>query len=143
MGERGVIYNRAYASQLRDFSGLRWGNITPTDIDGLVDFGAKAFVVLEIKHRGGNMPLGQRIAMERLIDNLALSGVDAIGLVAEHNTNGDIDCANCIVTEFRWRQCWYQDERQKTVRAAIEGFLKTVGLDRYLSPTTKKTEDMS
>ena len=47
MAERGVIRNRQFAQQLRDFSGLRFGKITPTDIDGFMDFGDRLFVVLE------------------------------------------------------------------------------------------------
>ena len=34
--DRGKIRNRECAGQLKDFSGLRFGKITPTDIDGFV-----------------------------------------------------------------------------------------------------------
>ena len=48
MFERGVIHNRERGAQIRDYSGLRFGNITPTDIDGFMDFGGRVFVVFEL-----------------------------------------------------------------------------------------------
>lgn len=68
MVERGVIRNREYAKQLKDFSGLRYGKITPTDIDGFLDFGDQLFVVVEGKHAGSAIQTGQRLALERLVD---------------------------------------------------------------------------
>jgi len=44
---RGTIRNATSALQLRDYSGLCWDRITPTDIDGLIDFGGRAFVLFE------------------------------------------------------------------------------------------------
>ena len=52
MDKRGKIGNRRRALQIRDFTGLRWGNITPTDIDALIDFGDKVFVFIEVKKKG-------------------------------------------------------------------------------------------
>jgi hypothetical protein len=43
--ERGKIRNEKYAKQLNDFRGLlRRRGITPTDIDGLIDYNGKAFI---------------------------------------------------------------------------------------------------
>ena len=33
-----------------DFTGLRWGKITPTDIDGFVEIRDKAYVFIEVKY---------------------------------------------------------------------------------------------
>ena len=48
MPERGVITNRARARQIRDFSGLQIGTITPTDLDGLIEFHDECFIFCEI-----------------------------------------------------------------------------------------------
>jgi len=40
---RGKIEHRDRARQIRDFSNLRYGNITPTDIDGLIEYQNKCF----------------------------------------------------------------------------------------------------
>lgn len=68
--ERGVIRNIGRAKQLNDFSGLlRPRNITPTDIDGLIDYNGKAFIYLEGKVKGKNLSSekGQKMALENVI----------------------------------------------------------------------------
>ena len=51
--ERGKIRNENHAKQLNDFSGLlRRRGITPTDIDGLIDYSGRAFI-----HWKGNTPI--------------------------------------------------------------------------------------
>jgi len=44
MIERGVIRNKQYARQIRDFSGIAVRNITPTDIDGFFEMKNEVFV---------------------------------------------------------------------------------------------------
>lgn len=124
---RGVIERREYASQIRDFSGLRFGNITPTDIDGLIDFHGRAWVIFELKHAGAELPFGQRLALERQVDDLAASGKSAIGFVAEHNDAPpkDIDAAAAIVTEFRHNRRWKKYTGGKNLKQAIDGFLES------------------
>ena len=38
---RGATTYKERAKQGRDFTGLRYGNITPTDIDGLIEYHGK------------------------------------------------------------------------------------------------------
>jgi hypothetical protein len=122
--DRGKIINRNFASQIRDFSGLRFGNITPTDIDGFIDFQNNCFIVMEFKHKDSKLPFGQKLAIERLVDNLEAAGKKCIGIVAEHDTSGDIDCANCYVREYRYRKQWYPKPIPTTVKQLIDKFLK-------------------
>ena len=56
--DRGKIRNREYAQILRDLTGLRWGKITPTDIDSFLDFGNKACVFIESKFKGKPLAVG-------------------------------------------------------------------------------------
>lgn len=35
---RGKIQNEEFARRIIDFSGMRYGNITPTDIDGVIEY---------------------------------------------------------------------------------------------------------
>jgi hypothetical protein len=127
MYDRGVIKNREYATRVRDFSGLRFGKITPTDIDGLIDFKDKAFVLLETKYIGGQMPLGQRLAIERLADIIEETGRKSIALVAEYDNNaGDIDCAKAVVIEYRFRGQWITPRVPLNVKDAIDRFLSFV-----------------
>lgn len=68
--ERGVIRNVARAKQLNNFKGLlRPRNITPTDIDGLLDYSGKAFIYIEGKVKGKLLSeeKGQKLALENVV----------------------------------------------------------------------------
>jgi hypothetical protein len=124
MGERGVIRNREYGKQLRDFSGLRFEKgITPTDIDGFVEFGNRVFVLIETKFDGAVMSWGQRTALERLADAISRGGdKHAILIIATHNSAAefDVDVGNCLVTEYRVRGLWKKPSGKITVKALID-----------------------
>ena len=124
--ECGKIRNRNFARQLRDFSGLRWGKITPTDIDGFVDFQDKIFVFIETKFNGREMSTGQRMALERLCDACAAGGKHSIVLIASHANedaeNTDIDVANLPVVQFRTNGKWGTPKEAIVVRQAIDKF---------------------
>lgn len=123
---RGKIYNRERASQIKDYSGLRWGNITPTDIDGIIEWKDKCFIVFEAKRQGNDLPYGQKLALMRLIDNLSKP---AILFVANHNAElgTDIDMANAIVEKYYWQGEWKQVKQHMLLREAIDGFIKSNG----------------
>jgi len=125
MENRGVIYNYDRARQQNDFSGLCFGKITPTDIDGLMEYQNKAWFLIEVKFGETQMKYGQRLAFERLIDDMEAVGKKAICLVAKHNTpiEEDIDTANCAVTEYRVGGKWTLMTGEVTVRQAIDMLL--------------------
>jgi hypothetical protein len=126
--DRGKIRTRQYAAQLKDFSGLRFGRITPTDIDGFVDFQNRAFVIFEIKHGATTMPYGQRLGYERLADACEKAGIKTLVIVAHHNiaAPADIDVASLPVTQVRLCGKWKPPNIPHTVRTAFEAFLKWV-----------------
>jgi hypothetical protein len=120
---RGKAHHLARYKQVIDYSGLLFERgITPTDIDGLLDFGGKLFVFLELKLKGTNLPYGQRLALERVCDGLAGPQVLSVVLVAGHNTptGQEIRAAEATVVEYRWRQEWNHPKREINVRQAIE-----------------------
>jgi hypothetical protein len=45
-----VIQNVGRKQQINDFSELRFGNITPTDMDGCIECKDKAYIFIEIKY---------------------------------------------------------------------------------------------
>jgi hypothetical protein len=122
MTARGSIRNRDFAQQLRDFTGLCFGKISPTDIDAFMDFGGEVFIFIEAKH--GNAPLrhGQRLALERLCDACQKAGVESIVLVASHDTDGDVSYATLPVTLIRLHGKWRPPTKPMTVRQAIDEF---------------------
>ena len=119
---RGEIQHRERARQLRDFSGLRWHNITPTDIDGFVEFRDRLFVFFEAKLKGKDVPQGQRKALERLCDIVSETGRLSAALILEHETMPveDIDFASCPVCEYRYNGKWNEPIKAITCKAAID-----------------------
>lgn len=127
---RGEIQNRERARQLRDFTGLRFGNITPTDIDGFVEFQDRLFVWMEAKLRDVPLCDGQRLALERLCDAVAATGRTAVVLILEHDTEPaqDIDFASCPVRELRYQHEWREPIRPIKCKEAINVLLNQVGI---------------
>lgn len=119
---RGEIQNRNRARQLRDFTGLKFGMITPTDIDGFVEFRDKLFVWIEAKLAGTELPQGQRKALERQCDAVSETGRTAVVLVVDHDTRPeeDIDFASCPVREYRLKNRWIEPLAPITCRTAID-----------------------
>lgn len=118
---RGTIKNRSYSSQQKLFLGLKYGKITPTDIDGFLDFKNKLFIVIETKHGSGWVPFGQKLAIERIIDNLSsIDGKEAIGIIGRHESNGDIVVGDCWVSEIRWNRKWTPLHDGETVKSIID-----------------------
>lgn len=117
---KGIIDNRERARQLYDYSRLRFGNITPTDIDGLMDLHNHCTVVLEYKYRSKPLLRGQKIALERLADN---SKIPTIVIVAGHNVadvRQDIPAHSCPVREYYFGGMWH--EGTGTVLELVERF---------------------
>lgn len=118
MHERGEIRNRERAGQLIDFRGLRFNKITPTDIDGFIDFGNELFVVLEYKSTNAPMPYGQKLALERYA---SAAKIPCYVLVGEHeNTTGDIDAANSQLREYWNGHNWHEPKRAMTIKQAVD-----------------------
>lgn len=112
MTERGVYQNVNRGRQLLRFDGFRYGSITPTDIDGIIDYHDFVWVLFEAKLTGKEVPRGQRIALERLIQNAKRARKHGIALIVEHNVgdvNRDIILKDCMVREvyttekMQWR----------------------------------------
>lgn len=136
MRNRGQVHTPELATQMRDFSGLKYGKnlkITPTDIDCHMDFGRKFFVVAEAKLPGIEMPDGQRWAIEAEVDD---HKSPTIGILCEHpNRVGVIDFAACIVLQYRWREHWLIPKTRMTVRQVIDAMLKLHRLEYYIGKT--------
>lgn len=109
---RGIIQNRERKKQIIDFRNIKYKKITPTDIDVIIDFGGRAFVVVELKHGDAPIPDGQRICLENMVRGWANGGVKAIAIIGNHfidNCNEDVLLDECKVNkiylsdEKRWR----------------------------------------
>lgn len=115
---RGRIQNRLRSQQIIDFSGIRYKNITPTDIDGFFEKTGKAFVFYEYKLEGAEIPRGQELALTRIVDSLSTAGKTAVLFICRHNEINpvnDVKAANAIVEKIYWNGKWHKG-RNKTVK---------------------------
>jgi len=127
MPERGLIKNRERAKQLRDYSGLCFDTITPTDVDGLIEYHGRGYILIEVKFGDAPMDRGQRLAFERLTDDLNRAGRPTIFLIVGHDQRDpekDIDVGTSIVTEYRYNRQWRIPKSQCTTREITEWFLE-------------------
>ncbi len=126
----GLIRNKKYACILKSFGGLCFErNISPTDIDGFLEFNDAIYIFIEIKFHGVRLAGGQRLALQNLVDVVGELR-DAILIVAEHNVNPNteesIDVANCLVVEYRVNKKWARLNVKITVRNLINTYKKYI-----------------
>lgn len=122
---KGDIRNESYAKQINSFSGLlRRRGITPTDIDGLIDYNGKAFIVLEGKFGDAPIPMGQRIALENIANAIHEGGKQIIVLVFRHNVSLSlqVDVSTQFVSEYYYNRQWHLTKKQINILNAIVKF---------------------
>ena len=122
---RGIIQYRGRKKQIVDFSGLRYGNITPTDIDSFIEYRDKARVFAEFKYGNAPLPHGQKIALERAANDMQKAGKPAIVCICRHNIADcevDVPAAETIVSEFYYNGTWHKDGRS-TLKQICDRFI--------------------
>jgi len=123
---RGKIQHRGRSRQINDLSGLRFGKITPTDIDIFIDFHDRIFIFIEVKYGENTLPHGQRLALERLCDAAHKAGKKSMVIITRHNVsnfNDDVDVGRLMVCEYRYNQAWREPKEPITVKQAIDRFI--------------------
>lgn len=102
---------------------MRFGTITPTDIDGLIEYDDKCYVVFESKYQDAEIPYGQKLALVRLVDNL---NKPAILIHSTHDVsdcNQDVDVGNSTVAAYYFNHKWYYPSNKYTLRQLTERFI--------------------
>ena len=109
-----LIRNTLQVRQSIDFTGVESGNIHPTDIDAVLEFDNEVLILMEVKRKGNQLPIGQRLVLERLTDAWHNSD-KSITLVIEHefkNDEKDIPLAECYVTKAYYKKKWTNKKRK-------------------------------
>ena len=98
------IRNPYRMRQLIDFTGLELeGGIYPTDIDGLIEYHDQEYILIEVKYGKTKVPFGQRLAIERMVDDFTKIGKPAVAIVCEHtvkDADKHVVAAACKVREI-------------------------------------------
>lgn len=125
--ERGQIRNRSRKRQIVDFSGMRYdAAITPTDVDGLIDYHNDAFAFMELKHRDAPIDKGQKLALMRVVDAIQDGGKRAALFLCSHDvddTSRDIQADRTIVRAHYEQRQWHHVDGAPTLRAMVDLFL--------------------
>ena len=74
MNECGQYRNPERGRQLILFDGLQYGDMSPTDIDGILDGKNRIWLVFEAKLADAPMRRGQRLTLERLVQDAGKAG---------------------------------------------------------------------
>lgn len=129
---RGTFQTKRCAKQLLSFEGMRYGSITPTDLDGIIEYRNEAYILFEVKYRHSTLPDGQRLALQRMTDDFAKAGKTAVLLICEHEID---DVKQDILAKFaRVRQVYFDGQwwpnfgtySDRTVGDTVERFLRFV-----------------
>lgn len=130
MKSQSRIRNPEGMKQLIDFQGLELDSgIFPTDIDGIIEFHDLRYIVFEVKHENSPAPVGQKLALQRMVDDFTKSGKRAVAIICEHNIPADkgaVIAAKCNVREvyFGAEHKWRPPHHQMKVREMVDLFLK-------------------
>lgn len=122
MTERGQLRNPSQALVERDFSGLRWGAITPTDIDGYVEFSDRLYLFIEGKFGDSKPRGGQALALNRLCDAIhdPNNGRYAVLFVVAHDGSQRFDYSSAYVSQYRWNGKSITPASPTTLKRAID-----------------------
>lgn len=128
--EESRINNPTKMRQLIDFKGCSVGKgMYPTDIDGLIEYKDSEYILFEVKFAGKPVPIGQRLAIQRMIDDFTKAGKQAVAFICDHavkDPDKPIIMAWCRVREIYYggEKQWRAPDREITVREAIDSFQK-------------------
>jgi hypothetical protein len=126
--ERGVIKNKGRGKQINNFVGLkRQRNITPTDIDGFIDYAGNAFIYFEGKVSGNELPYGQKLALQAAVKSHWKAGNPCIAIIYEHDVPEHLEIMvhECTVKNLyclNHKGYSWEDGSGKTVLYWIEYF---------------------
>jgi hypothetical protein len=144
MSARGHIWNVKRKQQIHNFEDLKIGNITPTDVDLLIEYRGQAFVLGELKYLDAPLGDGQKWALERMVDVIGKC-MDACLIVAEHSEHdpaSTVNAAECVVRAWYWRGEWRDPSLPgTTLKQAIFAFLRVPETDRIAVARVRQDSD--
>ena len=127
--ERGVFHSEARARQLIKFEGIKYGNITPTDIDAMIEYQNMAYIFVEVKHLNKRLDRGQELALQRMVDDAAKVGKIAVAFVLEHDvtdSNNDVYLTECKIRNFYYGGHWLDKHTGKPPKEVFDSFIEYV-----------------
>ena len=136
MSEAGKIGDRDRYNQPIDFSGMRYKNITPSDMDGRIYFfeiHKMIFIFIELKYNGTPCEGGQRWAFQNLVDVITVPSIYIIADHYVHSKSQEIPANYCIIREYYVRGKWHPPKNKgTTLKYGVDTFLTRHGFQDYV-----------
>jgi len=137
MTKRGEYKSETRGRQLIRFDGCQipGTNITPTDIDAIIECHDKMWFLVEVKLEGVQVNDGQDFLIRRFIADMQKAGKPSLGIIAEHDINDsskDIYLKDCRIRELYY----YDNVREKVItnyspykdiNSCIDAFRRHIG----------------
>lgn len=60
-------------------------HIYPTDIDAMIEYKDSKYLLFEVKYEDSVVPVGQRLALQRMVDDFTKTGKQAIVIICTHH----------------------------------------------------------
>jgi len=126
-----LILNPERASQIIDFKGVHHRGASFTDIDALLEYRDRAYVIVEVKYGDKEMPDGQKLAIERMVRDFGKQGKSALAVLAEHHEidiQKSIYLSDCDVRSIytSGEQKWRKPNTNYTVKQIVDEYLAWV-----------------
>ena len=105
--KRPILYEKRFKQSII-FDGLQDGLVSPTDIDFCFEVGNKFLLIGDCKKDDAPFPTGQRLVIERIVDNWRATNKVSLGVIATHSTSAEqsIMLANTVVTKVYYNGEW-------------------------------------
>lgn len=111
--------------QLISYEGMvRRRRITPTDIDGFIDYNGVSFIYIEGKLEGKSIDYGQRKALEHSVNSHVKAGHHAVAIIFRHNSKAEeiIMAKDKNVSEIYFKYEWRPPDREMNVLMFVEAW---------------------
>lgn len=136
---RGVYNNINRAKQLLLFEGMQYQKITPTDVDGIIEYHDKAWFIYEVKLHGTELKYGQRLMLERFCNDMSATGKYVIAIIADHeefDPDEPVWLKDCVVREIKIKT----NKWRKTIMPMTVGELTDICIELIDAGNTKRIE---
>ena len=105
--KRPIKYEKRFKQPII-FDGLQNGLVSPTDIDFCFEVGNKFLLIGDCKKDDAPFPTGQRLVIERIVNNWKDTRKISFGVISTHSTSPEqpIILSNTVVTKVYHNREW-------------------------------------
>ena len=120
-----LIRNTKQVKQSIDFTGVESGKIHPTDIDVVLEFDNEVLILMEVKRKNNEIPIGQKLVLERIANSWHTD--KSVVLYVTHdfkNDDKDIPLNQFNVDSIYMNGTWKPPKEAITLLNCLKGFSK-------------------